>query len=226
LYFQNKESRDLYLANYKNDEWSKRIRIDIPNLYDYDIVKFAGISPDGEQIFVQLGDSVNTNIYYGKNFLKTCNQLVPFNENINSKYHEGNLSIVPDNNTLYFSSNRPGGYGGFDIYKSEKDESGEWGKAVNLGSVVNSEYDETSPFIHPNGKKLFFSSNGHKTMGGFDIFEVTFNGKDWEEVKNIGYPINTTYDDESFSMTAKGNSAYFSATAETSVVQTKVKSPG
>ena len=212
LYYQERETRDVYLANFKFDKWYKKVKLDIPNLNNYEIVKFAGISPDGEQIFIQLGDSNNTDIYYGKNFLKTCNQLVPFNENINSPYQESTLSIVPDNNTLYFSSNRPGGFGGFDIYKCEKDEHGEWGPAINLGPVINSDKDEISPFIHPNKTKLFFSSNGHKTMGGYDIFEVTNNKGTWENVKNIGYPINTTYDDMSYSMTAKGDAAYFSST--------------
>ncbi len=212
LYYQEREDRNIYLANYKYDKWFRKVKLDIPNLNNYQIVKFAGISHDGEQIFIQLGDSSNTDIYYGKNFLKTCNQLIPFNSNINSPYQESTLSIVPDNNTLYFSSNRPGGFGGFDIYKCEKDEQGEWGPAINLGPVINSSKDEISPFIHPNKKKLFFSSNGHQTMGGYDIFEATNNNGVWGKVKNIGYPINTTYDDMSYSMTAKGDAAYFSST--------------
>jgi len=212
LYYQKRENRDLYFANYKYDRWSKKVKIDIPNLNDYEIVRFAGISPDGEEIYLQLGDSVNTDLYHGRNILKTCNQLIPFNENINSPYREENLSIEPDNNTLYFSSNRPGGYGGFDIYKSVKNENGEWGVAENLGPVINSKKDELAPFIHPSGKRLFFSSNGHETMGGFDILEgILVSGK-WEFVRNIGYPVNTTFDEMSYSMTAKGNAAYFSST--------------
>ena len=212
VYYQEKESSDFYLVYRQNDKWQERIKLDIPNLKSYKIVRFAGISPDGEQIFVQLGDSNNTDLYYGKNFLKTCNQLILFNENINSPYHEGSVSVSPDGNYLYFSSNRPGGYGGYDIYVSKKDTNGEWGLAQNLGPIINTEFDELAPFIHPSLSSLFFSSNGHETMGGFDIFEAKLENNQWNTIENIGYPINTTYDDMSYSVTAKGNSAYLSST--------------
>ena len=212
LYYQNKETKDFYLAYNKDDKWIDKINLDIPNLINYKIVKFAGISPDGEELYVELGDSANTDLYYGKNFLKTCNQLILFNNNINSPYHECSVSLAPDGNTLYFSSDRPGGYGGYDIYKSIKEENGEWGKAENLGAVINSKYDELYPFIHPSLTKLYFSSTGHQTMGGFDIFEANLEQGKWESVKNIGYPINTTFDDMNYSMTAEGSSAYLSST--------------
>ena len=212
MFYQEKESRSFYLAYYKKDHWGGKVKLDIPNLSNYKIVKFAGISPDGEQIFIQLGDSNNTDIYYGQNFLKTCNQLVLFNTNINSPYHENSVSMTPDGNTLYFSSDRPGGYGGYDIYVSKKDKKGEWGLAKNAGPIVNTKYDELYPSIHPSLTSLFFSSNGHETMGGFDIFEARLENDVWADVVNVGYPINTTYDDISYSVTAKGDAAYLSST--------------
>lgn len=212
IYFQNKETRDFYKTYNKFDRWQQKIKIDIPNLSQYEIVKFAGTSPDGNQIYIQIGDSSNTDLYYGQNFLKTCSQLTPFNSNINSSAHEGMLSMSPDKSTMYFSSNRKGGYGGFDIYKSEKNDEDQWGPAKNLGPIVNTEQDELYPFIHASLNKLYFSSKGHKTMGGFDIFEIDIMNSELQTVKNLGYPINTTYDDISFSMPAKGNSAYLSST--------------
>jgi len=213
LYYQNKETRDFYLSYNVNDKWSKPVKIDIPNTYDYDIVKLAGVSPDGEQIFVQMGTKQNTDIYFGSNFLKMCGQLIKANENINSPYIERDVSLSLNGNVLYFSSNRPGGYGGFDIYKSEKDSLGEWGPAINLGDSINTAKDELCPFIHPNLHRLYFSSNGYaETMGGFDIFQASLNNNKWGHVKNIGYPINTTYDDLGYTVTAEGNSAYYYST--------------
>ncbi|MBN2668035.1 MAG: PD40 domain-containing protein [Bacteroidales bacterium] len=212
LYYQDRETRDFYVAYYKDDKWAQKVKLDIPYVKNYQIVKFAGISPSGDQIFIQLGDSNNTDIYYGDNFLKTCNQLQVFDENINSPYHESSLSLSPDGNILYFCSDRPGGYGGFDIYQCEKDTNGKWGVAINLGPVINTEYDELFPFIHPSMQKMFFSSNGHQTMGGYDIFEVLYYDDAWQTVKNVGYPINTSFDELSYSMTAKGSSAYLFST--------------
>lgn len=212
LYYQNKETKNFFQATNINGEWAKKNKITISNIEQYQIIKFAGISPDGSQLFIQLGDTSNTDIYYGQNFRKSCDTIFPFNRHINSPYKESSISIAPDENSLYFSSNRPGGFGGYDIYKCLKDEQGQWGEAINLGATVNTKYDELYPFIHPNLTNLFFSSNGHNTMGGFDIFESVFTDNDWGTVKNIGYPINTTYDDISYSLTAKGNIAYFSST--------------
>ena len=213
LYYQNKETREFYLSYNVNDRWSKPILIDVPNMSSYPIVKLAGVSPDGEQIFLQMGDAKNTDIYFGSNFLKMCGQLVKANENINTPYIERDISLSLNGNILYFSSNRPGGYGGFDIYKSEKDSLGEWGPAINLGEGVNTSKDEFCPFIHPNLHRLYFSSDGYSnTMGGFDIFQARFKNKKWGNVKNVGYPINTTYDDLGYTVTAEGNSAYYSST--------------
>ncbi len=211
MYYQEKDSRSFFVAYYKNDKWYQKTKLDIPNLNNYKVVRFAGISPSGDQIFVQLGDSVNTDLYYGDNLLKTCNQLDRFNDHINSKYHESSVSISPDGSTLYFSSDRPGGFGGYDIYACRLDSNEHWGKAENLGPVVNSEADELQPFIHPSLGKLYFSSNGHKTMGGFDIFEAFFYNNQWQEVKNVGYPINTTFDEKGYSINAKGSAAYWSS---------------
>jgi len=113
---------------------------------------------------------------------------------------------------LFFISDRSGGYGGRDIYKSDKNSKGEWGKAVNLGSSVNTPYDEEAPFLHPDGVTLFFSSKGHKTMGGFDVFESKLleNGN-WTEPMNVGYPINSPGDDVFYVVSPDKKIAYYTS---------------
>lgn len=133
-------------------------------------------------------------------------------ETINTKkYHEPSVSQSADGTTLYVVSERPGGFGGKDIYKSTKQADGSWGVLENLGSTVNTRFDDDSPFIHPDGKTLYFSSEGHKSMGGFDIFKTTLENGAWTTPVNIGYPINTSADDIFFVMNAKGDHAYFSS---------------
>ena len=116
--------------------------------------------------------------------------------------------------TLYFVSDRPGGFGGHDIYKSTRNEKGKWSEAENLGNVVNSPYDETAVFMHPDGKTLYFSSKGHAAMGGYDIFKSTFENGKWTEPVNIGYPINTPDDDVFFVISASGKHGYYSSIKE------------
>ncbi|MFN6038359.1 MAG: hypothetical protein ACK452_07820 [Bacteroidota bacterium] len=131
---------------------------------------------------------------------------------INTKYWEGSCSFSSDGRHLYFASERPGGFGGKDIYVSEMDNNGKWGKAINLGPTINSEYDDDSPFIHPDGKTLFFSSKGHSSIGGYDIMFSTLKENDWTEPVNMGYPLNTVDDDIYYMLNTKGDKGYFSST--------------
>ncbi len=134
-------------------------------------------------------------------------------EVVNSKkYHEPSVSQSSDGTTLYIVSERPGGFGGKDIYKSKKQADGSWSSLENLGSTINTRFDDDSPFIHPDGKTLYFSSEGHKSMGGFDIFQTKLQDDgSWSSPINIGYPINTAADDIFFVLNAKGDHAYFSS---------------
>jgi len=133
------------------------------------------------------------------------------NKNINSKYMETSAFLSPDGNTLYFTSNRPGGYGGMDIYKSEKMETGDWGEAQNLGPKINTDMDEESPFILSDGVTMYFSSEGHEGMGGFDVFITTLSNEGiWSKPENAGKEINTKEDDLFFYMSDDGKCAFFS----------------
>jgi outer membrane protein OmpA-like peptidoglycan-associated protein/YHS domain-containing protein len=141
-----------------------------------------------------------------------CDKLIRLPDIINSPYNETSISVSPDGRTYYFSSNRPGGYGGKDIYRAIMDDNNNWSIIENLGPSVNTEFDEDAPFIHPDGKTLYFSSKGHNSMGGYDIFYTTNISKnEWKYPTNMGAPINTPSDDIGFVISADGNSAYFTS---------------
>lgn len=134
---------------------------------------------------------------------------------INSRYYESQPALSADGRQLYFVSDRPGGLGLRDIWRSERSASGDWSEPVNLGSPVNTLYNEASPFIHPNGQSLFFASEGHIGMGGYDLFvadkSVAADGKSaWSTPVNLGYPINTAEDQASLFVSANGTRAYYS----------------
>ena len=171
------------------------------------------LTPDGQTLIVfRSVTETDGNIYYSTWDGKEWSILQSFGSDINSKYWEPHACLSADNNTLYFVSNRPGGYGGRDIYRCVKLPNGSWSKALNLGPEINTKYDEDGPFIHPDGVTLIFASKGHKTMGGFDLF-TTIIGEDkkFTEPENMGYPINTTDDDVFFVTSPDGKRGYFSS---------------
>jgi outer membrane protein OmpA-like peptidoglycan-associated protein/tetratricopeptide (TPR) repeat protein len=125
---------------------------------------------------------------------------------------ESQPSISADGKTLYFISDRTGGYGGYDIYRSVKTENGEWGTPINLGPTINSSGNEKSPFIHPDGKTLYFSSDGWLGLGGYDIFYSRLNDDGtWSAPVNIGYPINSPDDEVGFFVSTDGQKGYFAS---------------
>jgi len=131
---------------------------------------------------------------------------------VNSSHWDAQPSISPDGKTLFFVSNRAGGYGQKDIWYSQLMENGNWSKPVNLGEKINTSGQEQSPFIHPDNKTLYFASDGLIGMGGSDLFKVTrHDDGSWSEPKNLGYPINSNFDEIGLIVNAQGNKAYFSS---------------
>jgi outer membrane protein OmpA-like peptidoglycan-associated protein len=129
---------------------------------------------------------------------------------INSKHWDSQPSISGDGKIIYFSSDRPGGFGKRDIWMSTY-SAGIWNKPVNLGRKINSSFDETTPFIHVNNQSFFYSSTGFDNMGGFDLFiSVKDKNSGWSYPKNLGYPINTYQDELSLFINAKGTKTYYS----------------
>ncbi len=169
------------------------------------------LSVDGQTLYLYSDKSNNGDIYESKLENEKWTEPKPLSEVINSKYQETHASISPEQDVLYFTSDRPGGYGGKDIYMSKKLPNGKWGLAQNLGPKINTEYDEESPYIHADGVTLFYSSKGKGSMGGYDIFFNTLEDGKWTETINMGYPINTTGDDVFYVPTPDGQRAYYSS---------------
>jgi outer membrane protein OmpA-like peptidoglycan-associated protein len=133
--------------------------------------------------------------------------------NINSKDYEGDAYITPDGQKLYFSTSHYSENGDKDIYVSERQKNGDWGKAKSLGLVINSKADDDSPYLTRDGKTLYFTSRGHNSMGGYDVFMSRFDsvGRKWTKPENMGYPINTPDDDAYYRLSPDGSYAYLSS---------------
>ncbi len=138
---------------------------------------------------------------------------VKLNANINTRDFESDAFITADGNTMYFSTNSRSENGDLDIYYAKRQPNGEWGAPKNFGNGVNTQYDEDSPYFTPDGLTMYFSSRGHSTMGGYDIFTIKFDtvARRWSRPVNVGYPINTPDDDTYYRLSADGRLAYLSS---------------
>jgi WD40-like Beta Propeller Repeat len=174
----------------------------------------CSLNNDGTELFLYKTDNYDGNIYSSKFVNGAWTPIKKLNKNINTKFYESHACISSDGKKLYFTSNREGGQGNLDIYVSEKDATGDWGPAVNLGAAINTPFNEDTPFITRNDSVLYFSSEGHSSMGGFDIFKSQKIGNVWKTPTNIGYPINTTDDDKFFQPINNGLNAYYSMTTD------------
>jgi len=192
-----------------NKKWSNPVNI-TPEVESDGNQFVSSLSYDGKELYLRLEDKFQANIMVSKYENGKWSKSKALNKNINTKYFEGNACVSKDGTALYFSSNRPGGSGVLDLYKSEKKPNGDWGPAVNLGNVINTEYNEDAPFITEDGKRLYFVSQGHKTIGGYDIFysDLKDDGT-WGEPVNLGYPINTSDDELFYCPVRNGQSAYY-----------------
>lgn len=173
----------------------------------------VSLSLDGNKIFVYQGGNGNGDIYFSDLDGVSFETLQPFPaKDLNTNSQESHATISINGEFIYFVSDRPGGYGGKDIYRIRKLPDGTWSKAKNLGPTINSEYDEESPFIGADNKTLYFSSNGIKSIGGYDIFVSQLNSiGEWSAPKNLGLPINSLDDDLYYSTMANGFLAVYSS---------------
>jgi hypothetical protein len=175
-------------------------------------ISILSLSPDGSRIFLFRNDLDGKSIYVSncKNGKWQEPQKLPYP--INSEWDETHASLSSDQSTLFFTSNRPGGYGGLDIYFVKMDEYGRWKEPVNMGPKINSDLDEETPMLHPDGKTLYFSSEGHASMGRFDVFYSQINSDGtWSDPVNMGHPVNTPDDDFFFVPTIDKSKAYYSS---------------
>lgn len=174
----------------------------------------TGMSRDGEWVFVEPDNSVASfDILLSKSVKGRYGDPEVLGLNINSKERESGATVTMSKDTLYFSSKRPGGFGGLDIWMTIKLPDDSWGLPQNLGENINSSDDENMPMLSPDGNTLYFCSNGNNSMGGFDIFYSKRNNfeEKWPRPKNIGYPINDLNDNMSIALSEKGRYGYIAA---------------
>lgn len=203
---------DIYVSYSFNSKWTKPKNMGAPiNTFGHESCN--NLSPNGERLLLYMDNRGQGEIF--ESVLQkdlTWSQPVRLPEPVNTKYHESSASLSSGLDSLYFVSERPGGFGGKDIYLGVRIvNTGIWVSVQNLGPTINTEYDEESVFIMPDGKTLFFSSSGHSSMGGFDIFKSEMINKVWSKPVNLGYPLNTTDDDVNFVMTTGEKKGYYAS---------------
>ena len=202
---------DIVVSYFKDDQWtpaeSVSSRINSPLNEGA-----CSVSADGRMMIFTSCDGKNSigscDLYISKKSGDVWSKPRNLGRPINSIYWESQPSLSADGKTLYFSSNRTGGFGGRDIWVSYNN-AGKWSEPENPGRSINTNRDETTPFIHPNGVSLYLSANGFPGMGGYDLYVTVKKDSIWSEPKNLGYPINTHKDEVAIVIGADGETAYF-----------------
>lgn len=211
---------DVYVTQ-KNDkgEWDQPKNIGAPiNTKTHDAC--VALSFDGNQMIIYrtAPDQLTGDLYISKMGYDGWSEPQKFGPEINTPHIETSACFSNDTSVIYFSSNKPGGLGGKDLYRIKKLPNGRWSLPMNLGPTINTERDEDSPFLHPDGITLYFSSKGHNTMGGYDIYKTVLNAatNQFSSPENLGYPINSINDDIFFVMNIDGTKGYYSSVKEDS----------
>jgi len=207
--FSEEYFEDLYEATADGENWKNPVLMSsILNTSSHEAS--AGISKDGKTLFIYKGLTNGGDIYESKLIDTAWSVPAPLSVKINTEDHESSASLSADGKTLYFTSSRPDKSIGLrDIYVTTKDEKGNWTEAHNLGPVVNTPYDEEGVFFHSDNKTLYFSSKGHNSMGGYDIFKTSLGADgNWSEPENLGYPINSPDDELHIAVISEGIDMY------------------
>lgn len=209
----NANFEDIYVSYKNGTKWSVPKTIS-PNINIKYNDAAASLSPDGKTLFLYYEEGEG-DIYTSTRNGDTWSEPKPLNKNINTAmFWETCASVTADGQKLFFASNRPGGVGELDIYMSQLDAKGDWGKAVNLGPIINTPNNEDSPFIHHDGVTLYFSSDGHPRLGNSDIFVSEFVNNKWKKPENMGYPLNSWEYDGFFTLSPDKKRGYFSTAKE------------
>jgi outer membrane protein OmpA-like peptidoglycan-associated protein/tetratricopeptide (TPR) repeat protein len=204
----------VFYTSRTGEGWSRPVNITM-QLKSDGLAYPVSLSYDGDELYLYQYDlRTNTNLYVSRKENGRWSAMEKLGSNINSAAFEQHAAVTKNRSTLYFSSSRLPGKG-FDIYRSRLDENQQWGPAENLGYPVNTDFDESFPFISPDGNTLFFSSTGHTGMGGYDIFfsQKSAEGT-WSVPRNLGYPVNTPDQDAFLIPTGDGTTAYMNLRQE------------
>ncbi|MGC1390669.1 MAG: OmpA family protein [Bacteroidales bacterium] len=218
--FKGVVQEDFYVSTYSEGKWQKAFNAGAP----LNTIQNEGaqtLSSDGSYMYFTAcnrpGGLGNCDLYFSA--YSNGKWSIPSNLGapVNTNHWESTPSISADGRTLFFSSSRPGGFGGKDIWLTRLDEKNNWTEPVNLGSIINTDGDEMSPFIHFDGKTLYFASDGRIGMGGFDLYVTRLkDDSTWTEPKNLGYPINTFNDEMGLIIESGGQKAYYSSVRDKS----------
>ena len=204
---------DIYLSYVKNGEWDKSKSAG-SNINTAEDEQCVGMTSDGKQIMIYIDhQEAFGDIYYSLKGPKGFGNSEPYAYNVNSTSLETSASITSDGNNIVFASKKPGGLGGNDLYMCKKLPDGEWSMPLNLGPNINTKYDEDFPHLSEDNLTLYFSSEGHNSMGGFDLFKSRYDTVNnlWNKARNMGYPINTAYDEMTFCVSRTNRDGYISA---------------
>jgi tetratricopeptide (TPR) repeat protein len=208
----NENLEDIYVSVLtENEDWTTPTRLDF--CLQNENEASVAVSFDERRIYIYRDQNGGGDIYFSDFSNNKFNAITADKrKGLNTFNWETHCSVTLDGNTMYFVSDRKGGYGGRDIYKMEKNTTGEWGDPMNLGPTINSKYDEDGAFIAIDNKTLYFSSNNEKSMGGFDVFisELDENGN-WSTPVNLGYPLNTCGDEIYYTTTLDGRKGYLTS---------------
>jgi outer membrane protein OmpA-like peptidoglycan-associated protein len=186
----------VYFSKFTDHGWSSPVNI-TPQIQSDGDQYVTCVSFDGKQLILTREDAFNSDLYISKFENGKWSKSFPVTgQDINTKFWESHATISRDGNTMIFASNRKDGIGEMDLYVTKKSADGHWGQPKNLGVSINTPLNEDTPFITSNDSLLYFSSQGHESMGGYDIFVSRLNGNgDWAVPENLKYPVNTTDDD-------------------------------
>jgi hypothetical protein len=197
----------IYLTSHQDHSWSQPENLNPVIGSDGDFYPTC-LSADGRELYL-VKTSENSDIWVSLRMDSGWSKAEKLNSHINTNAEETSAWISEDGNTLYFVSSRKGGYGGKDIYFARRDKNNQWGKAHNMGKVINSPFDEETPCLTQKDSIMFFSSQGHFSMGGFDIFSSRCIEQKWKDPVNLGFPINNTADNLGFIAIRGGKTGYY-----------------
>ena len=210
---------DVFISYKKNGDWTEPVSIgDNINSDKHDAA--IALSVDGQTLFIYKtdgGGDIYVSNLKGEHWTKPSKVRGDVNQ---KNSWEGSCSLSANGKTLYFASDRDGGLGGRDIYKAALQDDGSWGEVENLGPNINTAFNDDAPFIHPDNRTLYFSSEGHSSIGGYDIFSSVkdeYESGTFGAPKNLGYPINTIDDNRYFVLAADGKTGYYSGGGEESI---------
>jgi hypothetical protein len=198
----------IYISEKNGDTWTQPVNLNTSIGSDGDLYPTCLSADGGELYLVKYGE--NKDIWVSRQTASGWSKATPLGDRINTSADESSAYLSEDGKSLYFASTRKGGYGGNDLYVSVRDNKNQWGKPHNLGSMINTAFDEESPCVINHDTTLFFSSKGHFSMGGFDIFYSNLSEKKWSEPVNLGFPINNTGDNVGYIALQGGKRGYYS----------------